>query len=55
MKHCAGAILTHGNMAAASVSNIHGIFFGDKGLLISYLPLAHIYEVCVVWFTPFFF
>ncbi|KAL5529253.1 hypothetical protein ACEPAG_5238 [Sanghuangporus baumii] len=39
-----GAILTHGNLVAACVSNIHGIFFGDKGTEISYLPLAHIYE-----------
>ncbi|KAH8117307.1 acetyl-CoA synthetase-like protein [Phellopilus nigrolimitatus] len=39
-----GVMLTHGNLTSAAVSNLHGIDFGDKGLLLSYLPLAHIYE-----------
>ena len=42
-----GAVLTHRNLVSASVSNLHGIVFNNDGLLLSYLPLAHIYEVTV--------
>lgn len=46
LKHLgSGVVLTHGNITSASVTNLHGIEFEDKGLLLSYLPLAHIYEV----------
>ncbi|KAI5122041.1 hypothetical protein M0805_006026 [Coniferiporia weirii] len=39
-----GVVLDHENLTSSVVSNIHGITFDDKGLLLSYLPLAHIYE-----------
>jgi len=39
-----GAILTHGNLAFSTHSAIHGANFSDNGRLLSYLPLAHIYE-----------
>ena len=42
-----GAVLTHRNLVASTISNLHGIVFNDDGLLLSYLPLAHIYEVCL--------
>ncbi|KAL4074617.1 hypothetical protein V8B97DRAFT_2022828 [Scleroderma yunnanense] len=39
-----GAILTHGNLATAAYSNMFGIIFPPSCCVISYLPLAHIYE-----------
>ncbi|THH06751.1 hypothetical protein EW145_g3864 [Phellinidium pouzarii] len=39
-----GAILTHGNLTFSVVTNLHGGLYDDKGVLLSYLPLAHIYE-----------
>lgn len=42
-----GAVLTHRNLVASTISNLHGIVFNDDGLLLSYLPLAHIYEVVI--------
>ena len=41
-------MLTHGNLATAAQSNLYGYAIGseDRAILLSYLPLAHIYEVC---------
>src|ERR1700761_973573 len=39
-----GVILTHGSVAGAVWSFVHGAVFSDSGILLSYLPLAHIYE-----------
>ncbi|KAG9318273.1 hypothetical protein JVU11DRAFT_357 [Chiua virens] len=39
-----GAILTHGNLATSAHSNIYGIVYPPNFCLMSYLPLAHIYE-----------
>jgi long-subunit acyl-CoA synthetase (AMP-forming) len=41
-------MLTHGNLATAAQSNLYGLAIGseDRAILLSYLPLAHIYEVC---------
>jgi hypothetical protein len=43
-----GVLLTHGNLAMAVQSNLYGYAFGpeERVNLLSYLPLAHIYEVC---------
>lgn len=42
-----GAILTHANLATSAYSNILGMVFPPGCCIISYLPLAHIYErVC---------
>lgn len=40
--------MTHGNLATAAQSNLYGYAIGpeDRAVLLSYLPLAHIYEVC---------
>ncbi|KAI0063466.1 acetyl-CoA synthetase-like protein [Artomyces pyxidatus] len=49
-----GAILTHGLLAAATQSNLYGYAIPPdvRGVLLSYLPLAHIYEringLCVI-------
>ncbi|KAH9180313.1 acetyl-CoA synthetase-like protein [Lactarius sanguifluus] len=41
-----GVMLTHGNLATAAQSNLYGYAIGaeDRAVLLSYLPLAHIYE-----------
>ncbi|KAI6164358.1 hypothetical protein EDD17DRAFT_1807011 [Pisolithus thermaeus] len=39
-----GTILTHMNLASATYANTFGVSFPDGCCLISYLPLAHIYE-----------
>ncbi|KAH9030628.1 acetyl-CoA synthetase-like protein [Lactarius pseudohatsudake] len=41
-----GVMLTHGNLATAAQSNLYGYAIGaeDRAILLSYLPLAHIYE-----------
>ena len=41
-------MLTHGNLALAAQSNLYAYAIGpeDRAILLSYLPLAHIYEVC---------
>ncbi|KAF7975311.1 hypothetical protein HWV62_10094 [Athelia sp. TMB] len=39
-----GVVLTHGHMALACQSNLYGPGFGGDAVLLSYLPLAHIYE-----------
>ncbi|KIL69616.1 hypothetical protein M378DRAFT_1048314 [Amanita muscaria Koide BX008] len=39
-----GALLTHGNFALSVQSNLYGLNLTDDGILLSYLPLAHIYE-----------
>ncbi|KDQ60651.1 hypothetical protein JAAARDRAFT_125417 [Jaapia argillacea MUCL 33604] len=39
-----GVVLTHGMLAGGTQSNLYGTHFPDGGVLLSYLPLAHIYE-----------
>ncbi len=41
-------MLTHGNLATGAQSNLYGYAIGpeERAILLSYLPLAHIYEVC---------
>ncbi|EPQ58395.1 acetyl-CoA synthetase-like protein [Gloeophyllum trabeum ATCC 11539] len=39
-----GVVLTHGNLTSAVDSCLHGTGFDNRGVLLSYLPLAHIYE-----------
>ncbi|KXN90530.1 Long chain acyl-CoA synthetase 6, peroxisomal [Leucoagaricus sp. SymC.cos] len=39
-----GAILRHKTLAMATYSQFHGLSLPDDGILMSYLPLAHIYE-----------
>ncbi|KIJ60664.1 hypothetical protein HYDPIDRAFT_32087 [Hydnomerulius pinastri MD-312] len=39
-----GAVLTHGNLATSAFSNMFGIDYPPNSCLLSYLPLAHIYE-----------
>jgi hypothetical protein len=44
---CSGVLLTHGNLAMAAQSNLYAYAIGpeERVTLLSYLPLAHIYEV----------
>jgi len=39
-----GVVLKHGNLALACEANLSGILFPDNATMLSYLPLAHIYE-----------
>ncbi|KII88699.1 hypothetical protein PLICRDRAFT_41910 [Plicaturopsis crispa FD-325 SS-3] len=39
-----GVVLTHGNLAMSVEANVYGIALDRTSCLISYLPLAHIYE-----------
>ncbi|KAG8741399.1 hypothetical protein FRC10_002919 [Ceratobasidium sp. 414] len=39
-----GVVLTHQQLALSMVSCLHGSYFTPGGALLSYLPLAHIYE-----------
>ncbi|KAF8201614.1 hypothetical protein BJ912DRAFT_508956 [Pholiota molesta] len=39
-----GAVLTHKNLAIATQSNLYGMELPEDAVLMSYLPLAHIYE-----------
>jgi len=39
-----GAVLTHGNLASSAYSNMFGLDYPPNSIVISYLPLAHIYE-----------
>lgn len=42
-----GVLLTHGNLAIAAKSNLYGYPVDhERVMMMSYLPLAHIYEVC---------
>ncbi|KAF9567606.1 acetyl-CoA synthetase-like protein [Agrocybe pediades] len=42
-----GVLLKHKNLAVATASNMYGMELADDACLLSYLPLAHIYErVC---------
>jgi len=47
-----GVLLSQANLALATQSNIYGLGVPDEACLISYLPLAHIYErvceLCIV-------
>ena len=38
-------LLKHMNLALATQSNLHGLELPDDAIVLSYLPLAHIYEV----------
>ncbi|KIO29189.1 hypothetical protein M407DRAFT_21758 [Tulasnella calospora MUT 4182] len=42
-----GVVLTHRNLVSAALSNAHGLDFVDGASVLSYLPLAHIYERAV--------
>lgn len=42
-----GVILTHEQLTMGTVSCMHGGVFTPGGALLSYLPLAHIYEVSI--------
>jgi len=47
MEPMIGVLLTHGNLAIAAKSNLYGYPIDhERVTMISYLPLAHIYEVC---------
>ncbi|KAG6854926.1 hypothetical protein C0991_009749 [Blastosporella zonata] len=39
-----GVVLTHGNLALAVQSNLYGLSLPEAASILSYLPLAHIYE-----------
>ena len=39
-----GVVLLHKNLALATYSNLYGLELPDQGILMSYLPLAHIYQ-----------
>jgi long-chain acyl-CoA synthetase len=43
--HSVGAMLKHKNLALATQSNLYGLRLPADVCLLSYLPLAHIYEV----------
>jgi long-chain acyl-CoA synthetase len=46
-----GVVLKHKNLALATQSNMYGMELPEDVVLLSYLPLAHIYEVsCWVLF-----
>lgn len=40
-------MLTHGQFSSAVVTNLFGLELPDDSSMISYLPLAHIYEVLI--------
>lgn len=47
MELMTGVLLTHGNLAIAAKSNLYGYpIENERVTMMSYLPLAHIYEVC---------
>lgn len=39
-----GVVLKHSHLATATQSNLYGMIVPPEVVLISYLPLAHIYE-----------
>ncbi|KAG1896085.1 long-chain-fatty-acid-CoA ligase [Suillus fuscotomentosus] len=39
-----GVVLTHGNLASSAYSNMFGMEYSPNTSVLSYLPLAHIYE-----------
>ncbi|KAF7311555.1 Long chain acyl-CoA synthetase 7, peroxisomal [Mycena kentingensis (nom. inval.)] len=41
-----GVVLTHGQFTAAVITNLFGLEIGAEGAVLSYLPLAHIFERC---------
>ncbi|KAF5386761.1 hypothetical protein D9615_001647 [Tricholomella constricta] len=47
-----GVVLTHANFALSTQSNLFGLQLPEEAILMSYLPLAHIYErvceLCVI-------
>ena len=45
-----GVVLEHKNLALATQSNMYGLELPEEAILLSYLPLAHIYEVCYLRF-----
>ncbi|TEB35960.1 long-chain-fatty-acid-CoA ligase [Coprinellus micaceus] len=45
-----GVVLSHKNLALSTYSNLYGLELPDQGILMSYLPLAHIYErICEIF------
>jgi long-subunit acyl-CoA synthetase (AMP-forming) len=46
-----GAVLRHKNLALSTQSNLYGLSMPDSGVMLSYLPLAHIYGVCGLQFS----
>jgi len=44
--HPKGAILKHGNLGLTVQSYLYGTELAPDDVVFSYLPLAHIYEVC---------
>jgi len=51
-----GAIISHGNIASCSVgltNNLHNFILDDKDTLISYLPLAHVYQFAIECFFAY--
>jgi len=51
-----GVILKHKNLALATQSNLHGLELPEDAIILSYLPLAHIYEViCYSYYSSIIF
>lgn len=51
-----GAIISHGNIAACSVglkANLNTFVLDNKDILISYLPLAHVYQFAIECFFAY--
>lgn len=40
-----GVVWQHKNLAMATCAGLHGVYLPDDGSMMSYLPLAHAYEV----------
>jgi len=40
-----GVVWQHKNLAIATCAGLHGVYLPDDGSMMSYLPLAHAYEV----------
>ena len=50
-----GVVLKHKHLALATQSNMYGLELPEDAILLSYLPLAHIYEVLSSTFLKDFF
>jgi len=50
-----GVVLKHKNLALATQSNMYGLELPEDAILLSYLPLAHIYEVLLPTFLKDYF
>ena len=42
---CAGVVITHGSLAQAAYGYLCQFNMGNETVMLSFLPLAHIYEV----------